>query len=170
VVNGLIYGDPDINAQERIDRNPQVSEYNHQTRQGIALDPAVTWSPINSQNTAYLAELAPLMLVLPKVGRYDDIWGSYIAQTVMAGGDLHVLFGRPFVRQERNEQDVQKNLADEQMGVRFTPTLTEYLRGLEVPAGSVTERLSYVLEALELSGVNLPLDFFAEWLKACEAL
>lgn len=168
VVNGLIYGDPDINAQERIDRDPQVRIYSTEAQHGIALDPSRTWSPINSQNTAYRAELAPLMLCLPKVGRYDDIWGSYIAQAVLGDTGLHTFFGRPYVTQERNAQDVQKNLADERYGVAQTPALVEHLRSLQVPSGSVTERLGHVLEALELCEVDLPHGFLREWLRACE--
>ncbi len=170
VVNGLIYGDPDIGALERIDRNPMVAAYSMEAQHGIALDPARTWSPINSQNTAWRAELAPLMFCLPRVGRADDIWGSYIAQTVLAGTGLHTFFGRPFVKQERNPQDVMRNLADERHLVAQTPRLTEYLRSLEVPEGTVLERLRYVLEALELSDVYLPFPFFAEWLAAWERL
>lgn len=170
VVNGLIYGDPDINATERLDRNPQVEAYSTEAQHGIALDPAETWSPINSQNTAWRAELAPLMLVLPKVGRADDIWGSYIAQTVLAGTGLHTFFGRPFVKQDRNEQDVMRNLEDERHMVAQTPKLVEYLRSLEVPEGTVLERLQYVLESLAFVDIWLPFPFFAEWINAWERL
>ena len=68
IVNGLIYGDPDIGAIQRIAQGPEVRAYLPPALAGIAIDPGVTWSPINSQNTAYRAELAPLMLLPPTLG------------------------------------------------------------------------------------------------------
>jgi hypothetical protein len=53
------------------------------------------------------------MLVLVGVGRYDDIWGSYIAQRVMAETGHRVHYGKPFVWQERNPQSIWTNLRDE---------------------------------------------------------
>ena len=37
-----------------------------------------TWSPFNSQNTALSAKIIPAYPLSPKVGRYDDIWASYV--------------------------------------------------------------------------------------------
>ena len=168
IVNGLIYGDPDINAVERQRTDPQVRSYDSEAEAGMALDPARTWSPINSQNTAWRAELAPLMLLPPRVGRYDDIWGSYIAQRVLAGSGLHVRFGKPFVEQQRNAHDLEKDLRDEQFGAAFTLQFTEALQRAELPEGTVLERLRATLNALAEEDLELPLDFFDEWLAAWE--
>jgi hypothetical protein len=169
IVNGLIYGDPDINAIERLTRDPQVTDYHRFTADGIVTDPKQTWTPINSQNTAYLAELAPLMLVLPRVGRYDDIWGSYIAQRVLAGTDYHILFGKPHVHQDRNQQDLLKNLEDEILGMRYTEALINALETAK-PQGTVLEALGAVLGSLDETHLPLPYRFLHEWEKACLAL
>lgn len=168
VVNGLIYGEPDINATERIELHPTVSSYVPEAEEGIATDPRKTWTPINSQNTAWRSELAPLMPVLPHVGRYDDIWGSYIAQRVMMETDYHVRFGPPFVHQDRNPQDVFKNLADELYGMKNTEDFVAQLCAIEVPQGSVLEGLRAVLTGLKNSPLDLPHDFFDAWLEAWE--
>lgn len=165
VVNGLIYGDPDINATERIERDPEVTDYGDVAKGGIVLNPSRTWSPINSQNTAYRAGLAPLMLVLPHVGRYDDIWGSYIAQSVLRATGHHVLFGEPFVRQDRNDHDLITDLQHELLGMRHTDQLVACLRAIDVdPARSIVESLGAVVEALREFDW-LPHDFLAEWLE-----
>jgi hypothetical protein len=170
VVNGLIYGDPDINATERIERDPQVSGY-YLGVDGVTVDPRETWTPINSQNTAWRAELAPLAMVLPHVGRYDDIWASYIAQRVLSATDFHIRFGKPYVRQERNPQSVYRNLRDEIFGMENTDALLVALKEIPIDSGaSVLENLRAVLRGLEGSGIDLPFAFFWEWLAACEAL
>ena len=147
VVNGLIYGDPDINATERLERDPHVWDYEQTAKDGIAVDPRHTWTPINSQNTAWRAELAPLMMVLPGVGRYDDVFGSYIAQKVLAARGERVLFGRPFVRHQRHPHDVLQDIEDELYGMRNTAALIRRLEEIEVRGGTVIEQLESVLAA-----------------------
>ena len=169
VVNGLIYGDPDINATQRLEFDPKVLGYKAALGGGIAVDPQQTRTPINAQNTAYRAELAPLMLQLPHVGRYDDIWGSYIAQRVLEVTDYHVLFGEPSVRQDRNEHDIICDLEQEVFGMRHTEQLLEAL-GETYATGSIIEALRAVLSGLVDSPVVLPHDFFSEWLAAWETL
>jgi hypothetical protein len=165
VVNGLIYGDPDVDAVERIVRSPVVSAYRHEARQGIVIDPTNTWSPINSQNTAWRAELAPLMLLPPDVGRYDDIWGSYIAQRVLSVTDYKVMFGKPYVTQWRNEHDLVRDLELELFGMRHADRFVELLREAPVePSASITANLAAVLGHLaESREVPLPYKFFDAW-------
>ena len=170
ILNGLIFGDPDINATQRLEGGRWVTRYTTSAQEGIAVDPGKTWTPVNAQNTAYRAELAPLMMQLPRVGRYDDIWGSYIAQRVLAGTEWSILFGKPWVHQDRNEQDIITNLEDEIYGMRHTPELLSWLDSLALPGGSVLNRLRAVLTALESSGLDLPFSFFYAWLAAFDAL
>jgi hypothetical protein len=166
VVNGLIYGDPDIDAVERIVNEPVVSAYRHQARAGVAIDPRFTWSPINSQNTAWRAELAPLMLLPPGVGRYDDIWGSYIAQAVLAATDYKVVFGKPYVTQWRNEHDVVHDLELEVFGMRHTDRFVELVREAPVRAGaSIVSNLAAVVDHLIDSELPMPDRFLRSWVE-----
>jgi hypothetical protein len=76
--------------------------------------------PFNSQNTFIAREALPYYMVLPHVGRVDDIWGGYIAQYLL---DTRPLFMPPTTYQKRNEQSIKKNLEDEMYGYVHTDEL-----------------------------------------------
>lgn len=140
VVAGLWYGDPDINAAERAYNDKLVTSIPDVLRSGLAVDRDV-FAPFNSQNTAYKADLAPLMAVLPGVGRHDDIWGSYMAQRVMRETGHVLVYGPPFTWQERNKQDVIRNIRDEIYGMRHTLRFVHDLSYTPLISGSVVEML-----------------------------
>ena len=152
VVNGLIYGDPDINAIDRyLDGGPRVRTYHSIVERGVAVSPRFTWTPINSQNTAYVRELAPLAFVLPAVGRYDDIWASFMALRVMEATEYHVLFGEPSVVQERNPHNWLVDLEKEMYGMKHTEAFCASLKAVEVdPARSVLDNLAQVARGAAL--------------------
>lgn len=130
VFAAMWFGDPDVDALERIVRNPEVYGVDalHKTLS------VGTWAPFNSQATAYRTELAPLMFCPPGIGRMDDIWASYVARSVMDHLGVHARYGWPTVRQTRNEHDLVKDLEAEIIGYRHTDELTATLRSIEYPA------------------------------------
>ena len=130
VVAHQVIGDPDVDAVERIVTRPEVRRYRADTNVVLA---SGTWCPFNSQATTYTRELAPLMFVWPGVGRYDDVWASYLAQRVMQALGRHVVFGFPLVRQDRNTHDDLTDLENELYGMRYTDLVVEVLRGLDLP-------------------------------------
>lgn len=127
VAAGICMGDPDIGAVERIANGPTVHGVSELLRSGVVTDPAETWTVFNSQNTAFIRELAPAMFMLPGCGRYDDIYASLICQRVMRNRGLHVHFGRPFVFQQRNKHDLTKDLMMEIMGMQNIEKFAEML-------------------------------------------
>jgi hypothetical protein len=147
VAAGLWMGDPDIDAMERITNRPTVHRMAEILRDGI-LVAKNCYAPFNSQNTAFRRELAPLMMVWVGVGRYDDIWASYLAQRVMRDTPYHVHFGRPLVWQERNAQNLWTNLKDEIFGMEYTPRFVQDLEQLEIGDGPIVERLRNVYGGL----------------------
>ena len=155
IVNGLIYGDPDINALDRYpDGGPRVHSYII-PRTGVAVNPRTTWTPINSQNTAYVRELAPLAFVLPGVGRYDDIWASFMALRVMEATGCHVLFGEPSVIQERNPHNWMVDLERELYGMQHTEAFCASLKAVKVdPQRSVLDNLAAVADGAALLPVK----------------
>ena len=104
VVNGGLWlGDPDIDAVTRLAAPPDVIGY--KLHDNFALDFG-TWSPFNSQNTALHRDTIPAYFLSPFVGRFDDIWASYIVKAVADHlGDL-ISFGHPLVKQCRNDHNL----------------------------------------------------------------
>jgi hypothetical protein len=74
-------------------------------------------SPFNSQNTFISREIIPFYMVLPFVGRMDDIWISYLIHKEFP---YSVIYNRASVYQARNEQDLIRNLENELIGYRNT--------------------------------------------------
>ena len=164
VLASLWLDDPDTSAVERICCNPKPQRF--VSRTNVSLAPG-TWCPFNSQSTSYLPVLAPLMCVWPGVGRYDDIWGSLLAQRIMQELGLVVSFGRPLVRQDRNEHDPILDLEQELFGIRHTIELANVLRDTSLGSiATIVEMMDKCFEALTSECKFLPeqtLNFFSAW-------
>lgn len=123
VFASLWYGAADVDAIQRMTIGDEVIGIATSARYGVG-----TWAPFNSQATAYRVEVAPLMLMWPGVGRYDDIWASYLARTVMDIHGWHVRYGEPTVVQERNPHDLYRDLEAEMFGMKHNETVIKILR------------------------------------------
>ncbi len=104
-------GDPDIDAMCRLVSDPLVKfdKVNPYT--------SMDFTPFNSQNTFLAREIIPLYMVLPHVGRVDDIWASYIVEHLLG---IRPVFCSPTVYQARNPQSVITNLEREIFGYSNT--------------------------------------------------
>jgi hypothetical protein len=126
---GLWLDDPDIDAMTRLERPIVVRGMRGGAPERFALQPG-TWSPFNSQNTALLREVIPAYFVSPCVGRYDDIWPSYLVVRIAEHlGDV-IAFGQPLMRQKRNEHNLWKDLDNERVGSLLTDGLCAALRNI----------------------------------------
>jgi hypothetical protein len=131
---GFWIGDPDINAYDRI-LHPNLSSVCKYNQHEIVINPNKWMHPFNSQNTGIIKSLFPCLFLIPmfetfygyKIGRYDDIWQSYICQKIMAHHNLYIRFGDPIVSQKRNEHSVIKDLNEEKVGMIFTKKLIDEL-------------------------------------------
>lgn len=147
VVAGLCLGDPDIDAVTRLELNPIVHQANTIGTAGIVVHPN-TRTVFNSQNTAFLRELAPAMFFMPGCGRYDDIYASLICQRIMKERDLYVHFGKPFVWQQRNEQSLTKNLRDEIDGMEHIEQMAILLDQIVLVPDTVVNQCRRIHETL----------------------
>jgi len=148
VVASLWVGDPDVDAVERMCHDPEV-----QVVTNSMITDLRTWAPFNSQATAFRASLTPAMLMLPHVGRYDDIWASYVTRVVMDQLGLHVAYGKPYVTQRRNPHDTMRDLLDEMHGMRYTDVVIDELRRVadelsQRPGASVLEMVKIIYASL----------------------
>jgi hypothetical protein len=111
-------GDPDIDAMARLTFKPvvkfDVTEPYCSEKMG----------PFNSQNTFIARKVIPYYFMFPFIGRMDDIWASYIAQHYFPNS---VIYNKASVYQDRNVQDLIKNLEDEIIGYRNTLKLLKDL-------------------------------------------
>lgn len=113
-------GDPDIDAVLRLAC----------TCQGVEFDPFKPFTtdklvPFNSQNTFISRRVLPYYMMIPGVGRVEDIWGAYIMQVMLRrmGQPPAIAFNNASVRQDRNEHDVIVDLENELYGYKHTGDL-----------------------------------------------
>lgn len=147
---GLWFGEPDIDAIERMVLNPDV----------FHIEPSVklergTWAPFDSQSTVFRADLMPMMMCWPHVGRYDDIWASYLARCIMDELGYSVMYGHPAVYQDRNPHDLMKDLAAEVHGMQWTSQLVDILRQVDF-SGHSGDILTMIENAINTIVVHLP--------------
>jgi hypothetical protein len=147
VAAGLWLGDPDVDAIERLANGPLMFDLPEIVRAGFVLERGAR-APFNSQNTAFIRAVAPVMMVLPLLDRYDDIWGSYVAQRVLEEQDYAVHFGRPFVWQQRNPHNLVKDLASELHGARHTDRFVDDLATASTRGSDPVSQLRSLFEAM----------------------
>lgn len=104
-------GDPDIDAVCRLEHKPMC--FFDDKYFPMATN---TFSPFNSQNTFFTREALKKYLVVPGVGRMDDIWPSYYMESI----GFQVIYNKASVFQDRNVQNLTKNMTMEYIGYERT--------------------------------------------------
>lgn len=150
VVNaGFWLNDPDIDALTRLyfpNYDITVTGYKKKTNFAVAKH---TWTPFNSQNTALAREIIPAYFLSPLVGRYDDIWGSYVIKKIADHLGDYVAFGQPLVKQERNVHNYWKDLAKEDLGMQLTDTFVNYLKKIKLTGKNYQDSYSELTKKLD---------------------
>lgn len=132
VVNaGLWLDDPDVDAISRLCAPIRATGPSPAFRPRVACDVG-TWSPFNSQNTAILREVIGAYFLFPCIGRYDDIWASYVIRTISDQFHDLVTYGSPMVRQKRNVHNYFKDFDDERFGLERNDVFLEALSACRV--------------------------------------
>jgi len=161
--------DPDVDAIYRLTSNMPCRF----ARQAPVVLPPQTFSPFNSQNTAFRRELLPLMYLPARVNfRVTDILRGYVAQPILWAAGYHLGFLGPTVRQERNAHDLLADFTSE------LPLYTDIERIMalvseSVQSGaSISDNLTNVYHHLARHGVvtEAELDLLAAWLEDVAAL
>lgn len=144
---GLWLGDPDIDALTRINLPIKAKQMSGEYGEGIALG-AETWSPFNSQNTALRREVIPAYFLSPAIGRYDDIWASYIVKKIANHLGHYIHFGLPLVRQQRNPHNLWKDFDQERLGMETTDAFVETLNNLKLTGQNYRDCFMEIWEGL----------------------
>ncbi len=137
VVNaGLWLGDPDIDGVTRLAAPIDVRSYDGPEHFFVA---GGVWTPFNSQNTALARELLPAYFLSPDVGRYDDIFASFVVKRIADHLGHGIAFGAPIVRQDRNEHDLYDDFDQERMGMRLTDVFITALEQASLSADNYAD-------------------------------
>tara|TARA_B110001452_G_C15241337_1_gene429816 strand:+ start:1555 stop:2487 length:933 start_codon:yes stop_codon:yes gene_type:complete len=112
-------GDPDIDAVCRLEHKPMC--FFDDKYFPLATN---TFSPFNSQNTFFTREALKKYMVIPFIGRMDDIWGGYYLESL----GFNVVYNKASVFQDRNIQNLTKNMVNEYIGYEKTLELLEELK------------------------------------------
>ena len=135
LAQGIILGDPDTSAIDRISRSyPQVHVVSALLHNAGLLLGKNGYAAVNSQNTAFLRQFAPTMFCPPGIGRGDDIVAGLLTQRAMRDAGYQVHFGRPFCFQERNVHDLVKDLREEMW---LTENINKIVNWLQVVSGTI---------------------------------
>lgn len=130
VVNGGFWlGDPDIDAVTRLANPIEVISYKRQDNFSLDIN---TWAPFNSQNTALHRSVIPCYFLAPGIGRFDDIWASYIVKRVADHLGDYISFGFPLVKQKRNEHDLWVDASHERLGTQLSDQFCKWLREIDL--------------------------------------
>lgn len=128
---GLWVNDPDVDSITRINQDVKIIDFlGKQTVLDIG-----TWSPINTQNTAFQIDLLPafyFFLMGEKVdnliiNRYGDIWAGLFIKKIMDSLGYYAAFGNPLVNHIRNKHDLFEDLKQELGCIIYTDLLVDIL-------------------------------------------
>ena len=148
VVNaGFWLDDPDIDAVTRLASPVEVTGYQRDEQFSLAKG---TWAPFNSQNTAIAREVIPAYFLSPYIGRYDDIWASYIVQRVAETMGDSISFGLPLVTQKRNPHNLFSDYELEKFGYQFCDIFCHWLRETTPQGDSYLEKTRSLVKQMRL--------------------
>ena len=166
---GLVDDDPDVDAIYRLTSNkPCLFE-----RRAPVVLPRGTFSPFNSQNTAFRRELLALMYLPALVNfRVTDILRSYVAQPVLWAAGYRLGFLSPSVRQVRNAHDLKADFASEQPLYMDAERILELVQERIRPEASISDNLYNVYRHLADEAIveEAELDILSAWLDDVAAL
>jgi hypothetical protein len=185
---GLWVGDPDVDTVTRLEEPFRVDAFRAPAAH-VALARG-TWSPFNSQNTAFAAELLPFAFLIVAGRslrgvrstlanfRYDDIWMSYCMRLAIDHLDHAVTYGEPIVEQRRNPHDLLIDLDRELVPMLLTEPLVAALRRIELRSTSYLDAYAELIDALAAELAREPerrffeevLDGMRAWLGTCVSL
>lgn len=161
---GLADGDPDVDAIYRLVFDHPCT-FNEE--EPLVLT-AGTICPFNSQNTAFIKELFPLLYLPSFVSfRYTDILRGLVAQPVMWQSGFLLGFTRATVTQERNPHDYMKDFRDEIPCYLHADEVVECVSKAIRSGSSIADNLYLAYDALRGKGIvdGREMELLSHWLK-----
>jgi len=163
VWQGLANGEPDVDAIYRLTGGEPCSFEN---KESIVL-PRGTMAPFNSQNTAFVRALFPLLYLPAHVTfRFTDILRGLVAQPIMWKHGFHVGFSAASVVQERNPHDCFQDFLSEIPMYRHCRTVVD-IASTASAGQSLVDDLWSTYEGLFREGIveSEELEMLQTWLE-----
>lgn len=170
VVASTVLGSCDLAAIDRLVGTPKRSVASELARTGVIVDPAQCWTIFNSEAVAFCRELAPAMMVLPFIGRFDDLFASIITQRIAETIDYVIRLGPPVVWHEREDRDILKDLTNEVWGMQHIEQFANHLNALPISAGDTVKKLRFIWGRMPDWMPGQTTDAALAWLDDCEAV
>ena len=139
IQQGLVNGDPDVDAIFRLTRN---LNFNFSNKPEALTLPKNTLCPFNSQSTLFHYDAFwGLLIPMATPFRVCDIWRGYFSQRLLWDIDGTLCFVRPQAIQERNMHNYHKDFIDEIMLYTDAGKLVELLRTWQSNSPKLSDRM-----------------------------
>jgi glycosyltransferase involved in cell wall biosynthesis len=161
---GLWEGNPDVDAIERI--KGLKGGYKVKRKKKLVLGRNIV-SPLDTQNTAYLNGFWLTAFLCPFVGRFDDIFSSYISKRIADHFGYGVSYGSPVVYQERNEHNNYEDFLLELQGMATVDTVVSFLWNIEMKGVTLMSAVQEIGKSLRRSFEILPLHTKSGDIRSC---
>ncbi len=154
VLNGGMWlGDPDVDSLTRLTLPTRALRLSEDR---LMLAPG-TWSPINTQNTAFHRDILPAFYFVPvgdpvsgiAVERYGDIWAGFFAKKLIDHMGDRITFGHPACDHRRNVHNLLGDLELEFWSIIATDPLAEMLRSWPLTASNYGDAYVELADHLE---------------------
>ncbi|MBI4844371.1 MAG: hypothetical protein HY809_08635 [Nitrospirae bacterium] len=152
---GLWEKNPDVDALTRF--KGLSGDYKVKREEPVILG-RNAWCSFNSQNTAYLNDFWITAFLCPYIGRYDDIFSSYITKRIADKLGYCVSYGQPVVVQERNVHNIYNDVMLEIHGMSLTDNFVGFLSELNIKSSDIAGCYSEIMEGLRRDFVPYSFD------------
>jgi hypothetical protein len=141
----LAAGEPDVDAIYRLTRDQTTVDLEG----GRFAVGHGSYTPFNSQSTAWHSHFELMYLPATVSFRMTDIWRSFVALRVMHSMDASLVYMGPGVHQDRNPHDFLNDFESEIPGYRWNGRIRGLLDEVAfTPEDSISARLRRCYEAL----------------------
>ena len=133
---GLWLNHPDVDAITNLDQSVRVTGFNSEQ---VMLAPG-TYTPINTQNTAFHRRVLPAYYYLPMgvniqgqvLDRFGDIWSGLFVKKAIDKMDDRVAIGKPLTNHNRNPHNLLEDLQRETLGIIITEHLVPIIESINL--------------------------------------
>lgn len=153
--SGNCIGHGDLDANTQLESQIQVTGLLPDSPRQYCLAPG-TWSPFPGHNMALKRDLIPAYFLSPYVGRFDDIWASFIISRITGHLGESVSFGAPGVLRNSLPANLTKDLQQEPIGYRQSDRFSEALRSITLTGTCYHECFGEIAAGLAAAWPELP--------------